>query len=128
LLNGTILCYHGTFVAAAFNASTDTGGTPSVPAAVGYNCLSRALSNKWFVYTNSSSTEVSAAAGSLAAAYNSTGRPNLNFYMLCADNAGTAQFFSASTEMLEAYWFGKSMTQAQFLSFQTILNTYFASI
>jgi hypothetical protein len=127
-LHGTypdVYAYRGVFGAAAFNAAVDT---PLTSAATGYNCLSRALSNKWFVYINSSSVEVSVAGGASAGASNSTGRPNQNFYQLALNNAGTAASFSTSTEILEAYWFGESMTQAQFLSFQTILNTYFASI
>lgn len=128
VLDTGILCYHGVFASEAFNAAADTGGVPTVLAAAGYNCCSRALNNKWFIYTNASSAEVSAAAGTAAAGYNSTGRPNRNFYQLCANNAGTAAYFSTSTEIQEAYWFGKSMSQAQFLAFQTILNTYFTSI
>ena len=107
------LSYLGVYANNTFNTSVEEVGA----AVVGYNCLSRLSSSTYSLMQNTAKTDYTHA---------SAGIPNGNFYQLALNNA-PAKYFSASTEVLEAYWMGKSITQSQFLIFQTIMNKYFAA-
>jgi hypothetical protein len=93
--------------------STNYGGAYYI----GYNCISRNNDAANQIMLNNS-TQTSYASNSLTP-------PNGNLYMFKMNYSPPYQW--DSTEILEAYWMGKGMTQAQFLTFQTIMNTYFAS-
>jgi hypothetical protein len=84
----------------------------------GYNCLSRASSSQLSLHINSG-TQL----------YTSSVDHNLSItlFIFAMNTAGTPSFYTAITEIIELYAMGKSITQAQFNIFQTIMNTYFAT-
>lgn len=117
-LNGGINCSVGSYGAALFNCSSLFGlWTAAISA--GYNTLIRINSSNASLMVNSSKLDYST---------NSTSLPSVSMNILAYNAGSWRQSFSASTQILEMYWMGKSMTQAQFLTFQGIMNTYFASI
>jgi hypothetical protein len=58
-------------------------------------------------------------------ALNSVAVANREAYILRANNNNP--YDCAATEIVEVYGFGKSLTQLQFLTFQSIMNNYFAT-
>lgn len=99
--------------------NNSTGISGSINREVGYNCLSRADSTKFTQLINATSTDKLLAASSSIALL---GEP----YLLRVNYSSS--FSCSVNEVIEMYWFGKSITQAKFLTMQTIMNTYFASL
>jgi hypothetical protein len=96
------------------NSSPATGSSLKV----GYNCLTRSDSTKYTQLTNSSTVDYTAASKPIS---------NEELYMLCANWQGTPSYPLQTNQGITAYWLGKSITQAQFITFQGIMNTYFAT-
>lgn len=59
---------------------------------------------------------------------NSINTPNINLYLLVTNQNGVLSVLTPITQFIELYNFGKSISLANFQTFQTIFNTYFASI
>ena len=82
----------------------------------GYYCLSRSSNTAFSQMVNSSITNVNINSGSL---------PTQPLNML-RRNISTP-YYTATTEILECYWIGKSISQANFLLFQTLTDAFFAA-
>ena len=88
-------------------------------AVVGYNMNSRYDSAHYNVMRNSNIYNITA---------NSNGITNNQMYLLNLNNPDGTNYYCNALLILEVYWMGKSMTQNQFNTFQTIMNAYFASL
>lgn len=84
---------------------------------IGYNAIVRDDATKVNFYVNTAQKEV---------ANNSKAPINANLYMLRINF--TSSYFFPDTAKLEFYGFGAHITQAEFNTIQTIMNTYFASL
>jgi hypothetical protein len=102
-----------------FNNGTGGAGTHSYPVP-GYVCLSRAGAASFDEMVNSDVYTITIASSSFA---NAT-----ELHLFHINYANDQSYYSNGGEVLEMYWVGKSMSQAQFLVFQGIMNTYFASL
>jgi hypothetical protein len=99
------------------NSSTIVGTT----VVIGYNAVVRTGTTNITDLRNNNAPVVSAQAFSTLSATNPA-------FILSYNAAGSP--WNASNcvgEIVEIYGFSKSMTQAQFLTFQTIMNTYFTT-
>jgi len=85
----------------------------------GYNCLARNSENSFNLYQNASSVTI-----------NDTSEPDMAFeiFLLAVNNYGNKYAFTGAGEILEISWIGKYLTQAQFLTFKGILDTYIANL
>lgn len=91
-----------------------------VNRAVGYNCLARNNAANFNQYTNASTTTVTAT---------STGKSIDEPCFLGAWNkSGNTIVGGTSTEVFEIGWLGAYISQAEFLTLQTIFNNYIASL
>lgn len=95
-----------------------SGGTNG---AVGYNCLSRSSAANFQKYTNAATETVIAV---------STGVPIDTVAILADYNEGATTYarFKASTEIWEMGGIGASMSQAEFLTLQTIMDNYISAL
>jgi len=97
-------------------SSYGTGGSAYI---AGYNCFSRVAADKFQQYKNSISADVTEDSSALQA--------NMPMYILAFNNSGTPQWFVNNTEVAQIYAFGKQLSLVNFQTFQTIMNTYFAT-
>jgi len=95
--------------------------TSLAPYTSGYNNFSRNAASG----ANSTYFMDDAAATGFAIA--STGLVNYEAHILGINVAGTHTGRVDKAEVIEAYWFGKNLTQANFLKLQTNLNALFAA-
>jgi lysophospholipase L1-like esterase len=93
--------------------------TPYTPAISGYNAYVRTGSNSGKVLQNSDEIAITGASQVLT---------DLEAYLLVLNNGGIAQFYNVSGTKVELYGYGKSITQAKFLQFQTIVESYFTRL
>ena len=113
---GTMSWYSATGSYVRLNAERDFV-CPGHPYTIGYNMLSRTASNSLDEIINATKTNYTTyptqgiTAGEIAML-------NWNY---------TGGLYPSVNEKLELYGLGKSMTQAKFNTFQTIMNTYFAA-
>ena len=99
------------------NASLNSNYAVRESYASGYNCLSRSLAASFDFMKNAGLNTYNQVSGNLCPA---------EVYMLRLNYS--TPYYSPTTEKLEIYWFGKALSQAKFLEFQTIMNTYIASL
>jgi hypothetical protein len=102
----------------ASNVSLNSAYTASENFTAGYNCVSRDDATHIRVMRNSGINTYN---------QNSIGLTGTELYLLRLNYGGMA-YYAASTLKLEMEWKGKALSQAKFLTFQTIMNTYFASL
>ena len=112
---GTMSWWSGVGSYVRLNSHNDTA-CPGNPYIIGYNMLSRTAVNSLDEIRNATKTNYNYLAGGLL--------PTGQISMLTWNIEG---YFPAVDEKLELYYFGKSMTQTQFNTFQTIFDTYFAA-
>lgn len=84
---------------------------------VGWTCMSRDNSANFRLRTGSTSVDITSA---------SVGLPNVELYALRMNYS--TPFYVATTEVLEFMAHGKQLSQAEFNSLQTIMNTFFAGL
>jgi hypothetical protein len=86
--------------------------------AVGYNCVTRFQANQLTFHQNTNTWNVVGGEQGLC---------TVPLFIFQYDVNGGCYLGVDKTEVNELYWMGKGMTQAQFLTFQTIMNAYFAT-
>jgi hypothetical protein len=111
----------GTYGCSGINSATYNNSN-SLTNKTGYTALSRNDASSYKFLQNSNIMQVIS---------NSVPVLNSNYYTILAlYYTGWANIhdYSKSTEKIELYAFGKSLTQQQFLTFQNIFNQYFLDI
>jgi peptidoglycan/xylan/chitin deacetylase (PgdA/CDA1 family) len=86
---------------------------------IGYNAISRYSSTKYLLLLNAGVTDSS---------FTSTGITSKKLGLLAFNHNDTFEFFCASTEILEVAYVGASISQAEFLTLQGIINDYIAAL
>ena len=98
------------------NTTYSVHGGMDMTSVAGYNCAVRNSSTIEYLLRNSDKYDFNITSDGLSSA---------EMYIMAWDLTANPYYYAVATEIYEAYWFGKSMTQTQFLTFQTIMNTYF---
>jgi hypothetical protein len=104
-------------------------GTPSntlnswnaeiTPRVVGYNCTSRANNTTISALRNASKTDTTVA---------SVGLPDREMYSCGINDNNVIGYFTKTTEILEIEAQGKQLSQANFNTFQTIMDAFFTAL
>lgn len=89
------------------------------PRVIGYDCLTRNNNTKVQHHQNADTAELDIV---------STGVSPLEGYVLGCNLDGGLAYPCETTEVLKSYWFGKYLSQANFLIFQGIMNRYITRI
>jgi hypothetical protein len=91
----------------------------SSPRVIGYDCITRNNNTKVQHHQNAGTAELNIASAHV---------PDKEMLVLALKLSGVPAQFNNTTEVLEIYAFGKFLSQADFLVFQGIMNTYFAAL
>jgi len=113
---GTAVAYIGT---GEYQAINDLGQDTDIAAVTGYTAVVRPDATHLTYMRNALSTTFDR---------NATAPPNFNAFMMALNTEGAPELYAGSGEVYELYAFGKAISQANFLVFQGIMNTFFASL
>jgi hypothetical protein len=97
------------------NSSASGGGK----RVAGYNCLARTVNTTVKQYTNAATADITCVSSAVT---------EHELYLLAFNNNGTAGGFCATAEVIEMWFYGAYITQAEFLTIQSIVNAYIAAL
>jgi hypothetical protein len=112
------LAYHTCMYTGGGQNSSINGAVKNIEPVAGYSCMSRFDSTHWDGMVNASIINNDTAT--------SIGLTNKELYIFRINH--TSPIPVPDTQIVEMYWMGKQLSQAKFLTLQTIMNTYFSSL